>query len=142
MLAPMFEQCLYFNTSALARQLEREWSAAFEPFGLTPPQAFTLRAVLATPGMSQVELARGLAIAKPTATRVLDGLAAKGLIERHPSARDAREQCIHPTAEAVAMHAALNRASGSVTARLKKLLGEEGFTNTVAKVRDVRSALE
>jgi len=42
----MFDHCLYFNTSALARRLEREWTVAFKPFDLTPPQAFTLRAVL------------------------------------------------------------------------------------------------
>ena len=42
----MFDHCLYFNTTALARVLERQWAEAFKPFDLTPPQAFLLRAVL------------------------------------------------------------------------------------------------
>lgn len=138
----MFEQCLYFNTTALARQLERTWTVAFQPFGLTPPQAFLLRAVLAEPGLPASELARRMAISKPTATRSMDGLLAKGLIERAASGRDGREWAIHPTAEARAMHARLNRASAAVTERLKKLLGPEAFAGTVGQVRAVRAALE
>jgi hypothetical protein len=84
----MFDHCLYFNTSALARRLEREWSAAFASFDLTPPQAFTLRAVVDRPGMLQGELAQELAIARATATRALDGLESKGLIKRHSHERD------------------------------------------------------
>ena len=76
----MFDQCLYFNTSALARRLEREWTEAFEPFGVTPPQGFMLRAVLERPGMLQRELSEVLSIARPTATRSLDGLEARGYI--------------------------------------------------------------
>ena len=138
----MFDHCLYFNTTALARRLEREWSKAFEPFGLTPPQAFLLRAILDQPGLMQSEIAQALAIARPTATRALDGLTAKGLIERRSSERDGREQSVFPTAPAVAMHALLNEASVKVGRRLKKLLGADVFADTVARVRGVRSALK
>jgi len=137
----MFDHCLYFNTTALARQLEREWALAFKPFGLTPPQAFLLRAIVDKPGLAQRELAAALVISRPTATRALDGLEGKGLIERRASADDGREQFIHPTSGALAMHAAINEASARVTRRLKKRLGEEVFTETVGKVRGVRSAL-
>ncbi|HXI58731.1 MAG TPA: MarR family transcriptional regulator, partial [Polyangia bacterium] len=34
----MFDSCLYFNTTALGRLLERQWAAAFAHHGLTPPQ--------------------------------------------------------------------------------------------------------
>ena len=138
----MFDHCLYFNTTALARQLEREWAKAFEPFDLTPPQAFLLRAVLDQPGLMQCEIATALTIARPTATRALDGLMAKGLIERRSSERDGREQSIFPTASAIAMHALLNEASFKVGRRLKKLLGADVFADTVARVHGVRSALK
>ena len=138
----MFDHCLYFNTTALARQLEGEWAKAFEPFDLTPPQAFMLRAVLDQPGLMQYELANALTISRPTATRALDGLKAKGLIERRSSDRDGREQAIFPTAPAIAMHASLNEASIQVGKRLKKLLGADVFTDTVTKIRGVRAALK
>lgn len=138
----MFDHCLYFNTAALARQLEREWTAAFRPFDLTPPQAFMLRAVLDQPGLLQRELAAALAIARPTATRSLDGLAVKGLVARHTLARDGRESAIYPTEPAIAIKTELNAASGEVTARLKKLMGGAGFTDAVRTVREVRVLLE
>lgn len=137
----MFDHCLYFNTTSLARVLEREWTAAFKPFDLTPPQAFLLRIVLERPGLLQRDIADLMTIARPTATRAIDGLQAKGLVERRASERDAREWSIHPTAEAASMRAAINEASGAVTARLKKILGAGEFNDTVAKVRGVRSAL-
>lgn len=137
----MFDQCLYFNTTALARRLEREWADAFRPFGLTPPQAFLLRAVVAEPGRCPGELAAFLAISRPTATRALDGLAAKGLVERRPSPRDGREATVFPTAEAERIGPAVNEAAGAVTTRLKAVLGEAVFVDALAQVRSVRGAL-
>lgn len=138
----MFDHCLYFNTSALARRLEQEWSDAFAPYGLTPPQAFMLRAVLSQPGLLQRELSAELSIAKSTATRAFDFLEAKGYIERRAGTADAREKCIFPTQKAVAIQTALNEASGAVTARLKKLLGAPEFSDTVSMIKGVRSALD
>lgn len=138
----MFDHCLYFNTTALARRLEREWTEAFAMFELSPPQAFMLRVILAKPGLLQRELADELSIARPTATRALDFLQTKGLIERRGRDGDGREVCIQPTKDAIAIHAALNKASGTVTSRLKSLLGDAEFGETVSKIRGVRSALE
>ena len=138
----MFDHCLYFNTTALARRLEREWVGAFAPFDLSPPQAFMLRAVLDQPGLLQRELSSSLAIARPTATRALDFLAAKGFIERRGTRGDGREISIWPTAAAQHIHAELNAASGAITARLKKRLGADSFATTVERIRGVRSALD
>ena len=138
----MFDHCIYFNTTALARQLEKEWARAFDPFDLTPPQAFMLRVILGQPGLAQCEIAKFLAISRPTATRAIDGLAAKGMIERRGSEYDGREQAIYPTAAAVSIHASLNEASGKVGKRLKKVLGDDVFTDTVNKVREARAALK
>ena len=138
----MFDHCLYFNTTALARQLEREWAVAFSPFDLTAPQAFMLRAVLQRPGLLQHELAVALVIARPTATRALDKLALKGLIERHASERDGRESAVHPSAYALTLRTALDSASAEVTNRLKKRLGLIEFASTVAQVQAVRALLD
>lgn len=137
----MFDHCLYFNTTALARQLERVWSEAFKPFGLTPPQAFTLRAVLAKPGMLHSELADTLRIARATATRAVDGLVSRGLLERRPAERDGREWEIHPTSDALILKDPLNAASGAVTERLKAELGDEVFAGFVRQARSIGSNL-
>jgi DNA-binding MarR family transcriptional regulator len=136
----MFDHCIYFNTTALARSLEREWANAYKAFGLTPPQGFMLRAVLAKPGIVQSELASELAISRSTATRTLDGLQKLMFIERRLTASDGRETAIHPTGEALQIKDSLNAASA--TKRLKTELGEERFATTVASVKDARSSLD
>ncbi|GGI54690.1 MarR family winged helix-turn-helix transcriptional regulator [Oxalicibacterium solurbis] len=138
----MFEHCLYFNTTALARLLEKEWSKAFKPYGLTPSQAFMLRVILAKPGLLQSELAAELAISRSTATRTLDGLQKMKLVVRCATERDGRESAIEPTATAIAMKGELDAASGEVTKRFKKVLSTAHFDQTVASVRAVRSAIE
>jgi DNA-binding MarR family transcriptional regulator len=137
----MFDHCLYFNTTALARVLEREWTKAFKPFGLTPSQAFMLRVVLEKPGLLQSELAQEMIISRPTATRTLDGLQKLGLLERRATETDGREYAIHPTRSSLAMKEAINSASAEVTLRLKKKLGATHFGETVTNVRNVRASL-
>lgn len=138
----MFEQCLYFNTTSLARQLEREWTSAFKPFGLTPSQAFMLRLVLDKAPLLQSELAMEMNISRPTATRGLDGLERLGLVKRVASERDGREQQIHPTKKASDMKDAINAASGAVTKRLKKTLGSDHFEEVVGQLRGISSTLK
>lgn len=137
----MFDHCLYFNSTALARSVERVWTQAFAAFNVTPSQGFLLRCVLEAPGSNQHVLASELAISRPTATRIIDGLQAKGLIERRAASHDARHMEIYPTARAEAMKAELNAASAEVTRQLKKLLGPETFENTVSQLRKVRYSL-
>jgi len=137
----MFESCLYFNTTSLARLLEREWSKAFRPFGLTPPQAFLLRMVLAEPGRLARELADAMTVARPTATRLIDGLEEKGLLERRPSPKDGREWEIHPSGSATKLREDLNAASADVTRRLRGVLGDEGFDETVSRLRSARAVV-
>lgn len=138
----MFDTCLYFNTTALARVLEREWTKAFQPFGLTPAQAFMLRAVLAKPGLLQSELAGEMVISRSTATRTLDGLQKLNLLERVSTQTDGRESAIHPTLDARNIAERLNAASAEVTRRMKKALGTGNFDDTVKQLKNTRTALK
>lgn len=142
MVNRMFDQCLYFNTTALARTLEREWSKAFKPYGLTPSQAFMLRAIVDHPGLLQSRLADALAISRPTATRTLDGLQKLGLIERWSTESDGRESAIHPTDSAHAMMKRIGAVSADITRRMKRKLGNARFDDTVSSVRHIRTTLE
>jgi DNA-binding MarR family transcriptional regulator len=138
----VFDHCLYSNTTALARVVEREWTKAFKPFGVTPSQGFLLRLVLARPGMSQFEIADALTISRPTATRLIDGLQALGLVERRVAEHDKRHWSVFPTRKAQAMQEAINAASGAVTRRIQQQVGRAHFEETVGKVRAVCSALK
>jgi len=137
----MFDHCLYFNTTALARLVEREWTLAYKPFDLTPPQGFVLRVVLNKPGMLNRELAELLGIARPTATRLLDNLDAKQLIERRPSEGDGREWNIFPTEAALALKVPITKASAEVAKRVREQVGGERFDDIVGAMRQIRGSL-
>jgi DNA-binding MarR family transcriptional regulator len=138
----MFDHCLYFNTTSLARVVEREWTKAFKPFGVTPSQGFLLRLVLAQPGLSQFEIAGELTISRPTATRLIDGLEKMNLVERRAAEHDGRHWSVFPTRKAMEMEEAINAASGAVTRRIQQTIGRETFADTVGKVRAACSALK
>ncbi|HTH79134.1 MAG TPA: MarR family transcriptional regulator [Ramlibacter sp.] len=138
----MFDHCLYFNTTSLARVVDREWTKAFKPFGVTPSQGFLLRLVLAQPGLSQFEIAGELTISRPTATRLIDGLEKMNLVERRAAEHDGRHWSVFPTRKAMAMEDEITAASGAVTRRIQQTIGRENFADTVGKVRAACSALK
>jgi DNA-binding MarR family transcriptional regulator len=139
--AIMFEHCIYFNTAALARVLERKWSEAFAPLGLTAPQAFTLRMVLAQPGSLQYQLADQLGIARSTLTRLLDSLESKLLLTREASVGDGREVAIYPTPAAKKLQSELEQRAKEVTQTIKPNVGKEVFEVTVKNLRKIRTIL-
>lgn len=137
----MFDQCLYFNASALARLVEREWAAVYADLGLTPAQGYVLRVVLSAPGCLGSEIADRLGIARPTATRLIDSLSRKKLVERRQGTSDAREWGVYPTRSGKALDATINDASAQISRRLKAKIGSEVFESTIAGMRKIRKAL-
>lgn len=139
--ASMFDHCLYFNSSALARLVEREWAAVYAQFELTPPQGFVLRVVLASPGCLSSQVADILGIARPTATRLIDSLCQKELVERRQGTSDGREWYLYPTASGKALDKPVNAASAHIAKTLRSKIGPELFESTVVGMKRVRKAL-
>lgn len=133
----MFEHCLYFNATSLARKLEREWAAAFEKFKLTPAQAFMLRVVLGKKTALQYEIAKEMNVTKSTATRTLDRLEKLNYIKRVVSQKDRREYEIHPTAKAMQIQMELNAAGAELTKKFKQQLGSDNFERAVEEIKAV-----
>jgi DNA-binding MarR family transcriptional regulator len=137
----MFEHCLYFNTTSLARQLEREWSRAFKSFGLTPSQAFMLRVILDKQSITGTDLATELNITKATCSRTSDGLIKLGFVKWVPADKDGRSYELLPTAKAKSIRDELTQASGEVTKKIKKIIGGEEFETTVMRLRRINSSI-
>jgi DNA-binding MarR family transcriptional regulator len=137
----MFDHCLYFNSSALGRLAEREWAAVYAPFGLTPAQGFVLRVVLASPGCLSSQVADTLGIARPTATRLIDNLSEKRLVERRQAESDGREWCVYPTRSGKALDRPINDASAEIARALRAKVGPELFESAVSSMHGIRKAL-
>lgn len=138
----MFEECLYFNSNALARTVSRIWTDAYRQFDLSPPHAFLLRVVLAKPGLLPRELAEELSLSRSTITRFLDSLEQRDLLKRKPTAADGREVQVYPTRMAKTMHQKLDSTGENLTRMMGKILGKEDVAQTVAKLRKLQKSLE
>ena len=138
----MFEQCLYFNTTSLARQLEREWTHAFKPYGLTPSQAFMLRVILSKGAIISTDLSLELNISKATCSRTVEGLIALGFVTRIQGDTDGRSHELHPTPQANNISVEINKASSEVTKKIKRIIGSKEFETTVKNLREISFSIK
>ncbi|NNF95323.1 MAG: MarR family transcriptional regulator [Halobacteria archaeon] len=138
----MFEECLYFNSNALARTVSRIWTEAYRQFDLSPPHAFLLRVVLAKPGLLPRELAEELNLSRSTITRFLDSLEQRDLLIRKPTAEDGREVQVYPTKTAKAMHRKLDSTGEHLTRLMGEIVGRDEVSRTVAKLRKLQKSLK
>lgn len=138
----MFEECLYFNSNALARTVSRIWTEAYKPFGLSPPHAFLLRTVLAKPGLMPRELAKELSLSRSTVTRFLDSLEKHNFLVRKMTNQDGREVLVYPTKSAIEIHDKLDKTGQDLTNHMKELIGQDDLSQTVSNLRKFKNTLE
>ncbi len=138
----MFEECLYFNSNALARTVSRIWAEAYKPFDLSPPHAFLLRVVLAKPGLMPRELAKELSLSRSTVTRFLDSLEKRSLLVRKTTAQDGREVQVYPTEAAITIHQELDQTGENLSKLMGEIIGKDDINQTVINLRKLQSALE
>ena len=138
----MFEECLYFNSNALARAVSRIWAKAYHQVNLSPPHAFFLRVVLAKPGLFPRELADELNLSRSTITRFLDSLEKRDLLVRKQTGKDGRELRVYPTKAAKEIHQKLDDIGGTLTKLMAEMFGKDELSQTVAKLREVQKFLK
>lgn len=134
----MFEECLYFNSNALARSVTKIWTEAYSEFDLSPPHAFLLRVVLAKPGLLPRELAEELKLSRSTISRFLDSLEKQGFLIRKAATEDGRELQVHPTKQAIAIHKDLDQTGKKLTKRMKKIIGKDELSETINQLRQIQ----
>lgn len=137
----MFEKCIYFNTNALARQINKIWDDAFKPYGLSPAHAYVLRVVLNQPGISMKQIAEELELAPSTVTRFVDSLMHKNFLKRVSDNTDKRGMQIFPTAEAKKIHSKLEQTGQQLYSEMNNLIGKKAFSGLVSDMRDIRQQL-
>lgn len=138
----MFEECLYFNSNALARTVTRIWAEAYKPYDLSPPHAFLLRLVLAKPGLMPRELADELRLARSTVTRFVDSLEKRGFLLRKVASHDGREVQIYPTESALAIHEELDQTGKKLSKLMREMIDQDELAQTVANLRKFQKVLE
>ncbi|RDH82992.1 MAG: MarR family transcriptional regulator [endosymbiont of Galathealinum brachiosum] len=137
----MFEKCIYFNTNALARQINKIWDDAFKPFGLSPSHAYVLRVVLDQPGISMKQISEELELAPSTVTRFVDSLINKDFLKRVSNDDDKRGTQIFPTQQSKKIHRKLENTGQALYANMNEVIGKKAFAELVTDMRTTRKQL-
>lgn len=103
---------------SVARQLRRAAADSLAQWDISPSQARALRVLAHHDGARLSELAEHLHIAPRSATEVVDGLEAKGLVQRRPDPHDRRATLVAPTGPGTDLVAAIRTARGTQAERL------------------------
>jgi len=137
----MFERCIYFNSNALTRYLNRRWDAAYGELGLTAPQAYLLRAICQDSGVNQQRLAVELHLEKSTITRLLNMLVGKKLILRQ-AGDSGREVRLQATDKGDKLCRQLDAVGEQLYQEMRKRLGAAQFDMLLSQLRTGIKALE
>jgi len=138
----MFERCLYFNTVALARDVDRIWTEAYRKISLVPSHAYLLRLVLAKPGLSPTGIGRELNLEKSTVTRFVDRMVDAGyLVRSNSSDGPGAGQQIFATDRARAISGQLEAIGEDLYRRMTTLIGQDELKQYAGLARRVRSRL-
>lgn len=137
----LFERCIYFNTTALARKLNSRWEIAFSKFNLPPSHGYLLRLVLEKPSLSQQSIAAELRLDKSTVTRFVTKLEQTGLLKRIDSETDQREKFIIPTKKALSIHEELERLGEELYTSVCQAVGKTNLKSFVASIARINDQL-
>ncbi|MAS03356.1 MAG: MarR family transcriptional regulator [Ahrensia sp.] len=89
-VAPDLAETFTRTLASVSRQWKRRLDAQFRHLGLSQARWGVILELSRHEDATQIELARVLGIEGATLVRLLDGLEAIGLVERHPSPEDRR----------------------------------------------------
>jgi len=130
----MFEKCIYFNSNAFVRHLNRIWDEAYKPMGLSAPHAYVLRLVCHEPGIGQTELGEQLHLEKSTVTRFISVLEDKGLLRRQ-AGNSGRGVSLKATAAGKRLGKQLDQTGTDLYKQLRKQFGADQFEALVKSIR-------
>jgi DNA-binding MarR family transcriptional regulator len=132
-----------FLLADVSRQLRRAFEQRFRDTSLTHAQARVLVYVLRNEGVRQVQLAELLDVQPITLARLIDQLAASGMVERRADPTDRRAYLIYLARSAKPHLLAIEKAATTVRADalrgIDPKLAETAFA-TLRKMRDNLSA--
>lgn len=120
----------------VAARLARQVELALSTIDLTLSQ-YRILIILGEGKEAASSLADKLAVSRPSITAVVDGLVARGLVERHTDTGDRRRVSHDITAAGIET---LNRADNAVDERLAEVAGATGDSETAIRAFEELSA--
>jgi DNA-binding MarR family transcriptional regulator len=132
---------LGFLIADISRAMRRAFQRRIEGSSLTLAQARALVYVARNEGIRQVDLAELLEVQPMTLARLLDQLAAAGLVERRTNPSDRRAYQIHLTPAATPHLEAIHQVVATIRKEVTRGFAEEELDTVLAALRRMRDNL-
>ena len=123
--------------SIVTTRLKAEMKSRFEAYDLNVNEYYVFSSILEEEGLSQSELGRRLALPAYATSRLIDGMAAKGYLERRENPTSRRAHRIYPTRKAKKIAPILIRSVSEINDWVLKGLSETekaAFLKTFSKI--------
>jgi DNA-binding MarR family transcriptional regulator len=130
--------CLYFNTAALARKIEKMAVESWKETGLAPSYAYLLLLILEEPGMQPGCIANHLQLSPSTITRLIEKLEAKKLVVRTTEGKITN---VYPTPKAKEALPEMKTCVQQFSKLCIDVLGKEENNKIIAALRSVADKL-
>lgn len=121
------EDFLEYRLVRLADHLQRRFSAALAPSGLSARQFSVLAILAATPGVTSAELARAVLTTPQSMHTLLDQLQSRGIVERGPLRGRGRAAPVTPTHLGLELLDTAGRAVIALERGTRERLGERDY---------------
>jgi DNA-binding MarR family transcriptional regulator len=139
----VLENAIAFWVYRVYQTLRKDLYRSFGELGhpITPEQWMILVRLWERDGCIQNDLCESTLKDKPTISRVLDGMEARGLLERRPDPADARGRRVYLTREGKALRRVLVPAARAVVGRLEAGSSEADLQATRRVLRRITENL-
>lgn len=120
--------------------VSRDLAQAFAALGIRPSQYAVLVVLARNPGLRSAQVAAALGIRRANFVVLLDGLEARGLVERGRARDDRRASALALTAAGEAMLAQLEPLVAAHEAKVEGCLGRDGRTQLMGLLHRIGEA--
>jgi DNA-binding MarR family transcriptional regulator len=133
------ENALAFWVSRVYQAARGEMYRAFRAHDveLTPEQWAVLVRLFEQDGRTQGEISESTFRDPPTISRILDGMEARGLVERRPHPEDGRARAVHLTRRGRALEKKLVPVVEELVARMVRDVDEQDLVTTRATLKRI-----
>jgi len=125
------EEFVEYRLVRVAAQLERRFSAALAPTGLSPRQFSVLAVLASTPEVTSADLARAVLTTPQSMHTLLDQLQERGLVDRGQLRGRGRPAPVRLTDDGVAVLSESAARVRELERRTRDRLGETGYQQLV-----------
>ncbi len=134
----VFNQCLYFSSSALSRKVEKMAEESWKKIGLSPSHAYVLTLVINEPGIQAGAIADQLLLTPSTITRLIQKLEEKKLLTR---VSEGKATLVYPTAKSKSLYPKMKACLNEFYEKYTSILGKEESARMVKNMNMLNDKL-